>query len=340
MRQPPKHKKGWSTGVGLLTLVISIFAARSAGLLWLCGAVMVLAFSHSVWFSPWVLKVEGFSRLVRRMCGTVCVASFCFVALNQLWCVAKKEDSRLDSISPADLAVTMTFHIPTESAAELYKLEGQDLLKKMFCQTDRMHLEIVLVPGSDPLDYSPMDLIVEASNLEEACDLKSSLAVLDDARKDHRLNVNIVVLTHDWYTVTLEVKIYGYDLDYELHGWKHVPMREYGKRLPIYNNIGASPSPIPAGKEEFSLPMGLATIKEKGQEASKISDRVNTFSFDSVDVVVKPNPNMGSLSSSWTLRREKASMFVKMAFPTPQMSVMANFFQDDDDCWLSSFFGS
>jgi hypothetical protein len=336
--QPSKHLKGWKIGIFLATLALGVFLVRSTWLLSMLGIATAIAFCHSVWFSPWVMHAEGFPRGARRLFGCIFVSILCFAVFKEMWCIAKEDDSRLESVSPSDVTVTLVFHLPDAGAAELEKLNGEELIKKMFCQTDRMHFEVVLVPGDNPISWSPLNLIVEASNLEESCDLKTTLAALDDNGNDHRLNTTIKVVGHDWNTVTLETKIFGYELDSELHTRKRFVMGDYGRRLPIY---GYSSQPLSAGQESFSLPMGIPLVADAVKEAKKIAERVDKYSFKTVDVTVRPNPEVSSLSSSWSLQTEDAGLDVTpLTPPAVKMRVLEQFFQVDDRCWLSSLFGS
>jgi len=346
-----KHKAAKSAGVGILVLLLSIFLMRDLPTLVVLGAIVFLVFSYALCVCPWVAGQPTFMRMSRGVIGVAFIGAACLGLFAELWCRAKQDDPRRDTSKPADIVVDLTFRLP-ESSPINHSMEAQEVMRNLFCYTDQMRFEAVLVPGEDPLTWSPLTLIVEAVNPQKPCDLRSFVAASDVGGKNTKIETPVVVTAQDSHRVTLEMKVFAYSLDYALRTSRRYTIREYGRAPPIYSNL--SQNPLTFGQEEFFLPSGgvvtpsgpalddnaAKAVRANVEVATQIKDKVEATSFNEIDVSVSPNPAEGMLKSSWVLRPDKVGPKVAIDPFSRRiiMSVDSLLFRGDDECGLSSIF--
>jgi hypothetical protein len=254
---------------------------------------------------------------------------------SHLWCSAKHNDPRRDSYKPTDATVDLTFHIPRTLAKQIKDgMQDQEIMKKLFCQTDQMYFEVLLLRGDDPLMFSTMSLIIEARSPQQPCDLKSFIGAIGADGKNHQIEAKIAVVAHSWRTVTLEAELYSHEIDWALHTPpRRFAISDYGRKAPIYKHL--TKEPIAFGEERFYIPYNLA-FDDRAKLAEKIAAADAAVSFDVVDVIVSPNPKEDWLESSWSLRSKGPGM-AGMADPLKRsfdVSVLKEFDRIEDDCWL------
>jgi hypothetical protein len=270
MAKKRQYRNWISVGLAILSPFVSIYFGRSQIILDFVIAAATAWYLYVAYTTDWISRADNiFGMVTRIFVATLGISLVGWGSYIEVSCYSNDNDPRRDATFD-DITIDMTFHIPDKLSRQILGNASEaEIMKKLFCLSDRMHFEVVLIPGNNPETLSPVNLIIEAVNPLQPCDLRSFIAALDSNKTDQRIDTKVSVAAHDSTSVTLEAHLYGYVLENTLHTRERFKLSDYGRPLPMYEAINNKP--IPAGNIEFLPPMvSPSTPRPGGQMASPI----------------------------------------------------------------------